>query len=150
MQRKLEGNRGHRPLNKSEPKFENAACEVPGDFDETAKKELLRIFPILSGSGILTEADIEALYSYCRLYSTVIMCQRNIKRYRLFRRNKKTGELKVNPAVNVRDKAMQQMRQFMIEFGMTPASRTKLSVEPPASEADPTEKIINSGIKHAI
>lgn len=43
---------------------------------------------------------------------------------------------KENPAFTVKQKAMKTMKSFLIEFGLTPASRCKLKVEAPKGKSD--------------
>jgi len=45
-----------------------------------------------------------------------------------------------SPFLAVANKALEQMRSFLGEFGMTPASRTRLHVQPP-TEPDPLEEL---------
>lgn len=44
----------------------------------------------------------------------------------------------VSPWLNIANAAMKQMRAFLIEFGMTPSSRSRVSV-PADDEGDPYE-----------
>ena len=41
-------------------------------------------------------------------------------------------KLKRNPAIAVKNEALKLMKSFLIEFGLTPASRARLHIEKPA------------------
>ena len=49
----------------------------------------------------------------------------------------KTGVLRINPWVTVQNKAMEQMKGFLIEFGMTPSSRSRISISEKPEEDNP-------------
>jgi phage terminase small subunit len=46
-----------------------------------------------------------------------------------------------SPYLAVANKSMEQMRQLLTEFGMSPASRTRLSVDPVEAEPDPLDRL---------
>ena len=55
--------------------------------------------------------------------------------------NPKTGQMEVvdvrpHPALHIRDRALMQMRAFCAEFGLSPVSRARLSVEQREGDAD--------------
>jgi phage terminase small subunit len=48
----------------------------------------------------------------------------------------KSGNVIVNPYLGVRNRALDLMRGFLVEFGMTPSSRSRLQVQPAPSDGD--------------
>ena len=108
--RLLEGNRGHRtiPEDNPEPEPIDVFPEPPDDFDLMAREKWNNLGPLLFDMGVLTAVDIDALEWYCRLYS-------NLKQ-------------KMN------NQDLQQLRMFMNELGITPASRGKLHVSKPKKD----------------
>jgi P27 family predicted phage terminase small subunit len=51
-----------------------------------------------------------------------------------------------NPYLSIANTALDHMRKFLIEFGMTPASRSKLRVVTPTREVeDPLEEFLREG-----
>ena len=48
-----------------------------------------------------------------------------------------------NPYLAIANKAMEQMRALLAEFGMSPSSRTRVAVEVPEPESDPLEVLRN-------
>lgn len=112
----------------NEPKPVPVAPEMPKDLDRYGKQAWRRLAPILERLGLLTEADLETFVAYCEAYSRYV---RAVQRYRkvvkqvdpiegidIIRR----AELSV-------EKAEHSLRLLGIEFGLSPAARSRLSVE---------------------
>lgn len=53
-------------------------------------------------------------------------------------------ELKANPAVSIYNTMGKAMKMFLIEFGLTPASRAKLKIEP-RKQKNPDEEFFRNG-----
>lgn len=50
-----------------------------------------------------------------------------------------SGYVMQHPAVGIANSALELMRKFMSEFGMTPASRSKIKLETPDKEDEVEE-----------
>lgn len=105
-------------------------AKPPSWLGAAAKKEWNRIGPWLEGQGLLTKVDQPAFATYCDLYSTV-------QEFRKLCR-------KVGAAVsiqqgyrNVLAKATTQMKQYLALFGLSPADRERIGVEPQAAPPAP-------------
>lgn len=57
----LEGNPGHRPLNKKEPMLKGRLPRCPDWLEDDAKKEWKRLGKVLAEMGMLTNLDMMAL-----------------------------------------------------------------------------------------
>ena len=114
-------------------------AKTPKWLGKDAKTEWMRIGPWLEGQGLLTKADQSAFAIYCDLYGTV-------QEFRKLCR-------KVGPAVsiqqgyrNVLAKATTQMKQYLALFGLSPADRERIGVEPqvvppaPGTESDDSQE----------
>ncbi len=125
----LQGNPGGRPINTHEPKFELTVPDCPIELNADAKLEWSRLAPHLLRMGLITEADRSAFAGYCQAYGRWIEAERYLAT---------EGELLVtdkgntvqNPRLWVANRALEQMYKFMVEFGLTPSSRTRLKVNP--------------------
>jgi P27 family predicted phage terminase small subunit len=106
----------------TEPGFEGEAS-CPRHLDSEARKEWRRIAPQLRRYGLLTAVDRSALAAYCACVSLAIKAQHDIAEHGIVL----TGGRK-NPACTVLKDALQQVRQFAGEFGMTPSSRSKVAM----------------------
>jgi P27 family predicted phage terminase small subunit len=125
----LRGNPGKRAINQREPK-PTGIPTCPTHLDATAKREWTRISRELIDIGLLTEVDRSALAAYCAAYSRWASAEKSIAKFGLVIKSPKSGYPVANPFVGIANTALQIMHRFAIEFGLTPASRTRLQVEP--------------------
>jgi P27 family predicted phage terminase small subunit len=93
-----------------------------------AKAEWKRISQELLAIGLLTKVDRAALAAYCQAWARWCEAERNVQKYGHVVKSP-SGYPIQNPYVGIANTALDQMRKFLIEFGMTPASRSRLSVE---------------------
>ena len=137
--KKIQGNSGHRKLDKKAPKPESGVPVMPSGLSVVARQEWRSIVPLLLDMGVLTKADGKALAAYCSCYAQWMLAEAEIAKYgitvNVVHLDDEDGdilfsEFKVNPAVRVRSDALRQMKSFLIEFGLTPASRIKLEMKP--------------------
>ena len=135
--KELQGNPGKRPLNKREPK-PTGTPTCPSHLDDNAKKEWRRISKELTAIGLLTSVDRAALAAYCCAYSRWAAAEENIQKFGTVIKSPKSGYPVQNPYVSVANTALDLMRKFATEFGLTPASRSRLQVEQ-AQVEDPFE-----------
>ena len=136
--KELQGNPGKRAINRNEPK-PIGVPRCPSHLDDGAKKEWARISKELIAIGLLTSVDRAALAAYCSSYSRWAEAELNIQKFGTVIKSPKSGYPLQNPYVGVANTALDHMRKFGVEFGLTPASRTRLQVEPPDGQKDPFE-----------
>lgn len=89
----------------------------------------------LVGMRVLTDSDMTALAAYCDAYGRWLQAREILNAEGLIT-DTGTGSQKVHPAWTIANQAMTQMRAFMVEFGLTPSSRTRVSVEAPAEKSE--------------
>lgn len=123
----LRGNPGKRPLNTSEPRYPDGSLEIPEELRELphACAEWARVAPQLLTAGVYKMVDRTALILYCTSFQHYMDAERDIREKGAYISFK--GAPKLNPAFRVVEKSFIQLRSFLSEFGMTPASRSKLS-----------------------
>jgi len=131
----LRGNPGKRRLNDREPRPKLGIPPCPRALDAAARHEWDEISKQLLDLGLLTKVDKAALAGYCANYSLFCRAQGEIKRRRFqhVTVNPKTLTLQRNPWLIISDRAEMKMKQFLIEFGLSPASRTRLKTLEPAA-----------------
>jgi P27 family predicted phage terminase small subunit len=131
--KKLTGNPGKRALNQNEPKPDGVP-KCPPHLDKAAKAEWKRVGSELSRLGLLTSIDRAALAAYCSAWSRWISAEQSISKFGAVIKSPKSNFPIQNPYVGIANTAMDQMRKFLVEFGMTPSSRSRLNVDttPPA------------------
>lgn len=140
--KQLEGNRGKQKLNVSEPDPRPALPSCPKHLTGAARTEWKRITPELYELGLLTNIDRSALAAYCSAYAEwVEACEVMNGKSPLIKTE--AGNIIQNPLVGIKHKAAEHMHKFLTEFGMTPASRSRISVNKKAASDDPMEDLLN-------
>ncbi len=137
--KKLQGNPGGRPLNDSEPNAPVGMPEMPKALRPAARREWKSITQDLAAVGLISRVDGKALMAYCDAYADWEQAQRKCVADGIWYTKPIFGpegivigsEPKEAPWFNTKCKALKTMRSFLIEFGLTPASRAKLHVEKP-------------------
>lgn len=148
--KKVRGNPGKRPLNEKEPIAPAGDPVMPQDLPRAAQQEWKRILPELREMRVLSTVDRAALGAYCHAYARWFQAEREIKLLGIVVREPilvhgiatRYVRYKKNPAVTISEKAMQLMKAFLVEFGMTPSSRSRLSVSDDGKNkpVDPAER----------
>ena len=138
----IRGNPGKRPLKeRPQPGPSKVAC--PAWLSTPAKAEWKRVAPELQKMGLLTQLDIAALAGYCQNYADWVEATRFIHEHGEHYLTPK-GQLRQWPQAETARKAEAAMRAFASEFGLTPNSRARLSVEAPKDKRDdPFEKFLS-------
>ncbi len=136
----LQGNPGKRPINKKEPKPKTTVPSCPAHLDVEAKKEWRRITRELSAIGLVSKIDMAALAVYAVAWSRWVEAEQKLKRFGVIIKSP-SGYPIQSPYLAVANQAVKQMTSMLTEFGMTPASRTRVSVERPESQANDEEAI---------
>ena len=143
--RLLRGNPGKRPINKREPNPEAGEPPCPTWLDANAKKEWTRITKELESLGLLTRCDMAALAGYCVAFARVQECAKVIKKHGATYETE-TGYFRERPEVGMEQKYLALMKQYLAEFGLSPSSRSRISV-PEKPQVDPFEEFLKRGKK---
>lgn len=121
--------------------FDEAPLPPPYLSDE-AKEFWLEIVPALHSAKILAQSDIPALGTYCEAYSQWRKATDRVNKTGLVIIGS-DGIPRINPYFTVAEKCARQMQRLWGEFGMTPASRSKIAVDKKlAQEDDPWSKFV--------
>ena len=127
--------------NRGEPHPDPGICTCPSWLSKEAKAEWRYIVPRLTKLGLLTYIDKAALVSYCTAYADIQQTERIIAKGGFTIecvKELKNGELSIylqqRPEVAIRSAARATVKQFLAEFGLSPASRAKLNVTPKKEE----------------
>lgn len=127
---KLKGNTARRPINDREPVPGQGAPRMPSQLDAAARREWRRLVPILQRMRVLTEADGTALANLCADCSLLMRAQAAFATTGLFVKNPKTEMVHQNPVLNVIRVTTDRVTRGLREFGLTPASRSKIQTAP--------------------
>lgn len=123
-----EGNPGKRPLNLNEPQF-GGLPKCPPHLNKNAKAEWRRISKELAAIGLLAAVDRAALAAYCASWARWIDAEESIQKFGTVIKSPKSGYPIQNPYVSISNTSLDLMRKFLIEFGLTPASRSRISID---------------------
>jgi P27 family predicted phage terminase small subunit len=140
----LSGNPGKRPLPKNDLKPAREVPRPPSILQGLARKEWRRIAPLLYDAGLLTQIDVPALAAYCQVYGRWCEAEEEIRRSGTVIKSTK-GQPMVSPFLKVANVAWQQLTRMLIEFGMSPSSRSRVTVAEMAKEDDPFELWLRRG-----
>ena len=91
------------------------------------KREWRRIVPLLIDLGLYTDLDYAALAMYCQAYGRWVQAERTLAKQDLILTGAEGGTYQ-NPMLHVANKAWEQMRKILAEFGLTPSSRSRLQL----------------------
>jgi P27 family predicted phage terminase small subunit len=138
--RLIQGNPSKRPLNKREPQPKVGVPPCPKHLDAEAKREWIRMSRQLEPLGLLTVIDRAALAAYCQAWSRWVEAETLVSEHGLILTSP-NGYPMPSPYVTVANKAMRAMHSLLVEFGMTPSSRSRIKVGEPA-KVDPFDDLL--------
>jgi P27 family predicted phage terminase small subunit len=144
--KKLRGNPRKRPLNKDEPqpKAPGKLPDPPAHLGVVGKREWRRIGKELLATGLYTVVDRSALAAYCAVYENWVDAHQHVIDDGLLTKTK-AGNTVQNPYLSIANKQLELMNRFLTEFGMTPSSRSRVSVEVP-KEKDPFDAFLSENV----
>ncbi len=129
----LRGNPGKRPLNTNEPKPRAALPACPKHLSPAARKEWRYITRELVPLGVITKLDRAALAVFCDAYARWVEATDNIKQFGLVLKAP-SGFPIISPYLAIANKAAEQIRAFGAEFGLMPASRSRIDAPKPQTD----------------
>lgn len=121
----LEGNPGKRKLNAYEPTPEQTAPQCPDWLCDEAKEEWKRLADKMEQMGILTEVDMAAFAGYCQSYARWKEAEEFISRHGAIVKTP-SGYWQQIPQVSIAQQYLKDMQKFAEQFGLTPASRSRI------------------------
>src|SRR5436190_6730267 len=143
--RMLEGNPGKRALNDREPTPPQGVPDCPNYLDDEAKAEWFRTAKVLSDMGLLSLADRTALAAYCVVYSRWLKAEEQVKKFGSIVKSPEKGFPMKSPYLSVADQALDAMHKFMVEFGLTPSSRSRIRVPAGGQVKDEFDAFLEAG-----
>ena len=126
--KELSGNPGKRAQPPNEPK---PAIKLPAPtrwLSDDGRAEYRRVGRLLVKIRVMTEADQVALAAYAQNYVMWVNAMREIATDGLVQ-TQPSGRVIVSPMFEVMKHAERDMRRYLLEFGMTPASRTRVQAQ---------------------
>ena len=126
----VRGNPGRRPLPEGEPMppVPQRVPSPPAELSDSAKKIWRAQGRVLLKTGILTEIDAPMLAAVCIPYDNMLRCSGKMAELKANPWMVKDGVIAMNPLVRVMYESMDRFMRASAEFGMSPASRTRVKV----------------------
>ena len=107
---------------------------MPRHLNDYGKKEWRRVVGVLKDLGLYTKLDRAALAMYCQAWGRWVRAEKQLEETGgEVLTSSETGNFYQNPWYHVANKAWEQMRKVLAEFGLSPSSRSRLSI---AQEAE--------------
>lgn len=144
----------------NEVSFPVTRLNPPDWLSKRALEEWERVVPLLDSVKVLTEPDLIALANYCSAAGVAIQAQEEVNRVGLFAAVIKGSKMRhVNPLIKVAQEARAQALRYAIEFGLTPAARSRVVGQPKPAEGEeakdadekflfhPPRLVVNNGKK---
>jgi len=127
--KRANGNPGKRPLDVNEPVYTvpEQVPYAPRGLDKAAQCKWRQLAPFMMKVRVLTEADFLALELLCHSYGRWIEARKKVAEEGAVLTGDKGGQYQ-NPWVFQENKAHEQILKLCSEFGMTPSSRTRVSI----------------------
>ena len=129
----MRGNPGRRPLNLDEPwsPLLKRMPPAPGFLDDEGK----RVWSAEGRRLIKTALDLTMFGTWCIWYSKRDIASRAVNKSGLVIKAGGVGNPYINPYMSVISMCSKAMHQIEIEFGLSPASRTKVKSLNPAQRS---------------
>jgi len=137
----LRGNPSKRPLNKNEPMPGEFKHRVPDHLNDEGKKEWKRLVAILKRMRVLTEADYMVVANAADVYSMICDASRQLKVAGILYKGP-SGYIQTSPLMGIITRNISLLKGLLSELGLTPASRSRLQVQP---ERKPVNKWADLG-----
>ncbi len=122
--------------NPAEPDYEIELPLPPAHLNKLGRIEWTRMAEFFFNQGLLTRVDRAALASYCHLYGRWAQAETDLNESTLLIKTT-SGNIIQNPLLGIANTALKEMNKCLKEFGMTPASRSKVSVKKSKKKEDP-------------
>lgn len=139
----IEGNPGKRAINTLEPVPPASLPDCPSHLMAEAKAEWRRLAEILNGIGLLTQVDRAAMAGYCQCWGRWVEAEQRLAETPPILRTP-SGNIQQSPWLSIANKQLELMAKYMVDLGLTPASRSRLAVQmlDPCEFDNPVNEII--------
>ncbi len=126
-------------MNPDEPMPDVETPDPPAQLVGEGLIEWGRMSELLENAGLITHLDRAVLFAYCSVWAKVLACEDILREEGPFyMKQKRLGmddqgndiigeEICKHPVVIVHQEYLRQLKSFLTEFGLSPASRAKVS-----------------------
>jgi P27 family predicted phage terminase small subunit len=122
--------------NPAEPQPEKGAPRPPSVLDATERRRWRQLAADLEGMGVLSKVDQGALLLLVTARVRYERLVRIVRREGEVLEMKETGKKYRNPSALAKERAFAEYTRLCVEFGVTPSSRSRVSIAPIAPPRD--------------
>lgn len=128
---------------------EMTSYDAPEGLSNHARKEWERIIPLMRQTGVLSSLDTSALFALCNEWGKYKEAEEKCASMGRVVKSPTTGFPMINPYETISGQSYKRYKEMAVQFGLTPASRTKIASNPPANEQHPFEAAVQGRMKIA-
>jgi P27 family predicted phage terminase small subunit len=139
----IRGNPGRRPLNKDEAKPKVQIPAPPATLKGEALAEWKRITLLLQEVGLIAHLDRAVVASYCMAWGRWCEAEKMLATTGLIIKSP-NGYPMFSPYWTMANKAMDQIRQFSAEIGLSGSARSRIKAGDPPSKHDDAEGFLSA------
>ncbi|WP_052301643.1 phage terminase small subunit P27 family [Planctopirus limnophila] len=110
------------------PLKDHTTC--PEHLNDVARDKWTEITTLLDQMGLLSSADSDALELYCAAYSRYRKVEEMVKNFGEAIISPVNKYPMISPYSTVMNKNLETCRRLLIEFGLTPAARSRCAITP--------------------
>lgn len=135
-------------MNRAEPTPVVASGKPPAWLKGPARRNWLRLAPMLTRLGVLTEADEDMLAQLCTALAETVTCTRVVETFGpTYETTNRLGErmVKARPEVAMRAEARRAALLYAGRFGLTPADRGRI-VAQAEKDVDPFDVFLAGSV----
>ena len=129
----LNGNPGRRAPRTDEPQPTIGLPSCPEWLPKAAKAEWKRLGPLLVELGLISKLDRAAFTGYCIAWADLREAQEMVATSS-DKTQETTGGRTISAWVRLRDNALNQIKAFGSEFGLSPSARTRIGADQPKAK----------------
>lgn len=129
---------GSRHVNHDEPQLPPEIPTCPTLLKGESRREWLRLVPQLHKAGLLTSIDRSCLAVYCMMWGRWHEAETKLQQLGLVVKSP-NGYPMQSPYLSIANKSLELMYKYMAEFGLSPASRTRIKVGTPKKDDELSE-----------
>jgi P27 family predicted phage terminase small subunit len=117
-----------------------------GEYHKRARSEWVRVAKDLVELELLSSLDLVALECYCLAYERMTVAELALADGKGLTCTTPNGYAQQRPEVSILSVARKEVREFLVQFGMSPASRSRVASRKKKTGAiDPMERILGEG-----
>lgn len=117
-----------------------ADLEPPPDMPPEAAAHWRRLVPLLTGARVMTELDTDALRLLCDACMRYDEANAQLHKYGMVIKAPSGFPIQ-SPYLAIANKAHEQICKLLVEFGLSPSSRTRVAATPPPASDSPWARL---------